>query len=134
MFVCTRTCQNHRPSLAFCHAFLLRGVGPLYMRKWLGTTVTHFWRLTRLGRRPSRNLAFTTSSAGTSKSICSREIDIPERRCSHPSFYEQRRSKIRHRKSCTVGSSGVRSIARSISYPTIILLAHRTKFTSFISV
>lgn len=51
-----RTCQSHRPFLAFCHTFLLQGVGPLYMRKWLGTTVTHFWRLTRLRRRPPRRV------------------------------------------------------------------------------
>lgn len=39
-----------------CHAFLLQGVGPLYTRKWLGTTVTHSWRLTRLRRRPPRRV------------------------------------------------------------------------------
>lgn len=104
IFVCARTCQNHRPFLVFCHAFLLLGVGPLYMRKWLGTTVCH----SPLTSDPTSsatvaNLAFTTSSAGTT--ICSREIDIPERRCSHPSFYEWGRSKIRHTKSCTATSS-----------------------------
>lgn len=59
LYPCARTCQNHRPFLAFCHAFLLQGVGPLYMRKWLGTTVTHLWRLTRLRRRPPRRVEET---------------------------------------------------------------------------
>lgn len=106
----------------------------IHKRKWLGTTVTHFWRLTRLCRRPSagsdgtshlrvETLARAKTRARISAAVqsISRNDDVRVRAFTNSS------SKIYHAKSHSRFTPCSTDRTPSVRYPRIVSSTHTLK-------